>query len=261
MKIGNFDTDSKALKNRLDLQEKLGYFDLNQWIFSKLNPEKGSACLDLGCGQGNQSLPLAKLIGARGSVDSVDISEESIQILREKAQQLNINNRIKTIHSKLDDIELYLNNKQFDYIVASYSLYYVHDANRMFLTIEKHLKADGRLFFCGPSNRNNSELRRIISNITGDRSILKNTVASKFMEHSSQKICSKLFHDIEVFSFKNPINFPNPESVISYWRSHNLFIENYDSLFVNEILKYFDKYGQFTNTKYGIGICCKKSNY
>ena len=38
MKIGDFDTDSGALKNRIDLQEKLGSFDLNQWIFDKLNP-------------------------------------------------------------------------------------------------------------------------------------------------------------------------------------------------------------------------------
>ena len=260
MKIGDFDTDSGALKNRIDLQEKLGSFDLNQWIFDKLNPIKGSICLDLGCGQGNQSLPLAKIIGERGSVTALDASKESLEVLREKALKLKINNRVKIIQSELDDIGLYLKNIQFDYIIGSYSLYYVRDSVKIFSIIQEKLKEGGRLFFCGPSNANNMELRELILKITGDKSILENTIASKFMEYESQVICSGLFQDVEVFSFNNPINFKTPESVVSYWRSHNLYKANYDLLFEKEILKHFEIYGQFTNTKRGIGISCKKHN-
>jgi ubiquinone/menaquinone biosynthesis C-methylase UbiE len=260
MKIGDFDTDSRALKKRIDLQEKLGFFNLNEWIFANLNPKKGSICLDLGCGQGNQSLPLAKIIGNYGSVTALDVSKDSLTLLKSKTLKLKIDNRVKTIQSELDDIEPHLKNMQFDRIVGSYSLYYVRDAVRMFSLIESKLKKNGRLFFCGPSHRNNMELRELISKITGNNCAHENTIASKFMEYKSQEICSELFYNYEILSFDNPINFKTPESVMSYWKSHNLYQESYELLFEKEILKHFELHGQFTNTKRGIGISCIKNN-
>ena len=89
MKIGDFDTDSKALNNRVDIQNKLSSFNLNKWIFHQLNPFKGSICLDLGCGLGNQSLPLAEITGENGHVFSIDSSERSIQLLEKNATDYN----------------------------------------------------------------------------------------------------------------------------------------------------------------------------
>ncbi|MDC1536779.1 hypothetical protein N8516_06410 [Candidatus Thioglobus sp.] len=49
------------------------------------------------------------------------------------------------------------------------------------------------------------------------------------------------------------------EGCFFIWR-HNLYKASYDLLFEKEILKHFEIYGQFTNTKRGIGISCKKHN-
>lgn len=259
MHIGNLDTHSKALNNRVELQNNFGSLDLNQWVFNELQPFEGAICLDLGCGRGKQSLPLAQVIGEHGSLTSIDLSEESLQILKRDATQLKVDRRITFIHSELDALESFLGEKKFDRVVGSYSLYYVRNAQEMFSTIYQHLSTDGRLFFCGPSNKNNFELRTLIAGIMGDNSLLlEPTHASQFMETDSQEICSTLFSEINVITFENPVVFPDPKSVLIYWRSHNMFNKQIDASFETAILKHFDEHSQFINTKCALGICAKK---
>jgi ubiquinone/menaquinone biosynthesis C-methylase UbiE len=218
MKIGNFDTDSKALNNRVDIQNKLSSFDLNKWIFHQLNPFKRSVCLDLGCGLGNQTLPLAEITGESGHIFSIDYSKKSLQSLEKDAIGLNVNKQITTHCCELDNIGPYLDKKKFDCIVGSYSLYYVKNAEKMFLTIRDILKTEGVLFFCGPSHKNNFELRSLIAKISADNNI-KDTIASRFMEKESQYICRKLFSKVRITTFENPVIFLEPESLMTYWRS------------------------------------------
>ena len=258
MKIGDFDTDSKALNNRVNIQNKLSSFNLNKWIFHQLNPFKGSICLDLGCGLGNQSLPLAEITGENGHVFSIDSSKRSIQLLEKNATKLNVHKQIITTCCELDNIDSCLDRKKFDRIVGSYSLYYVKNAEKMFLTISKILKTNGVLFFCGPSHGNNFELRSLIAKISADNDILKDTIASRFMEKESQNICQKLFSKVRITTFKNPVIFSDLKNLMAYWRSHNLFNKELEVEFEDAALRHFDKYNEFVNTKRGIGICITK---
>ena len=54
-------------------------------LWAELNLPQGITFLDLGCGQGNYSLAAASLIGPAGVVYAVDLWEEGIAALKERA--------------------------------------------------------------------------------------------------------------------------------------------------------------------------------
>jgi ubiquinone/menaquinone biosynthesis C-methylase UbiE len=54
-------------------------------LWTALNLPRGITFLDLGCGQGNYSLAAAQLIGPTGVVYAVDLWEEGIAALKERA--------------------------------------------------------------------------------------------------------------------------------------------------------------------------------
>lgn len=52
----------------------------------------GMRCLDLGCGAGDVSLALARLVGASGSVTGVDQDDVKVQFAREAADGERLSN-------------------------------------------------------------------------------------------------------------------------------------------------------------------------
>jgi ubiquinone/menaquinone biosynthesis C-methylase UbiE len=73
--------------------------------FDLIDPEKlwpalhlkpGEAILDLGCGAGSYTLPLAALVGAEGTVFGADLWEEGLATLTEKAREQGLAN-IRTL--------------------------------------------------------------------------------------------------------------------------------------------------------------------
>jgi ubiquinone/menaquinone biosynthesis C-methylase UbiE len=61
-------------------------------LFSELQLKKGTTFLDMACGVGNYSLAASEIIGNEGLVYAVDLWEEGIAILREKASAKGIKN-------------------------------------------------------------------------------------------------------------------------------------------------------------------------
>ena len=99
MTLGKFDTDVAALTNRIRAHEKYSTKDLNAWIFTHLEAAPGHAILDLGCGTGKQTLPLAQVAGEGGHILAVDISLEALDKLFQAAKELQVENRISVLCS------------------------------------------------------------------------------------------------------------------------------------------------------------------
>jgi ubiquinone/menaquinone biosynthesis C-methylase UbiE len=258
MGIGALDTDSLALARRLELQHRLSAFDLNAWIFSHIIVQPGQKWLDLGCGRGEQTLPLAQRIGAGGSVTSVDLSEESLAEVRREALNLGVGERVDTIHSNLDNVGEAVTDHGFDRAIASYSLYYASDADAVIASVARLLSGDGELFFCGPGFDNNMELRRLIAEARGEDSALRSTRPSLFMEEVAPTACRKYFASVETFTFDNPVTFHDVDDLMAYWRSHNLFDASFDARFGELAEQAFDRGGgRFVNRKRGVGILAK----
>jgi ubiquinone/menaquinone biosynthesis C-methylase UbiE len=70
-------------------------------ILSKTGLRPGMTFVDIGCGQGYFAIPAAKLVGPEGKVYGIDIDEEAIGVLKEKASASGLNN----IQAKVGDAE------------------------------------------------------------------------------------------------------------------------------------------------------------
>ena len=91
--------------------------DYHTKLIERINVNKEETILDLGCGDGTITIPLAK---RAKSVTGVDSAYKMLEILNEKAQQENMDN-IKTIEEDLSKITID-NVGKHDIVVASRSL-------------------------------------------------------------------------------------------------------------------------------------------
>ena len=98
-----FNSDARALAQRIKAHEKFGVNDLNAWIFQNIELHSGLYVLELGCGTGKQTLPIVDGIGEEGRVVCVDISEKALEILKIDAGPDRVT-RIQTVHSDMDAI-------------------------------------------------------------------------------------------------------------------------------------------------------------
>lgn len=229
-------TDSTALQTRLGLQEKLSSFDLNAWIFSHFPYAAGERWLDLGCGTGKQSIPLAK---AGCAVTAVDASSESLAKVRAEAPE------VRTILSDMDEFGASAEG-HYDKAIASYSLYYSKDYPRLLGELAKLTDA---LFFCGPAHTNNMEIRELIHELTGKP--IEPTFASRFMEEIGPDLAREHFGQVEDFRFENDVVFPSPDDLYAYWSNHGLF----DPSLEDQFWRLTEKLPMpFINRKRGIGI-------
>ena len=115
MKIGSLDTDSKALQSRIDLQNEYSSFDLNTWIFDCLDINDEHACLDLGCGTGNQILKITSNPNFSGHITGMDVSEDSLASLMFSAKDQGVADKVTTIKSELDVSEEDIAKRLIDY--------------------------------------------------------------------------------------------------------------------------------------------------
>jgi 2-polyprenyl-6-hydroxyphenyl methylase/3-demethylubiquinone-9 3-methyltransferase len=106
---------------------------------SKEYPLKGLSILDIGCGGGLLSEPMARL-GA--DVIAVDASEENIKIAKIHAERNNLN--ISYIHTTAE--ELVKEQKQFDVVLAMEIVEHVANVELFLHSTAKLVKNNGMLF-------------------------------------------------------------------------------------------------------------------
>jgi len=253
MKLGRFDTDAGALKQRIKTHEKYGSSDLNQWIFAHLELTKGLSISDLGCGTGKQTLPLAQIIGDTGRVLAVDISQEALDTLSHSSKKLGLEKRISLLCIGLDDLGKHLEEQRFDRALGCYSLYYVQCPQTVFEIIHHSLKPAGVLFFCGPAKDNNSELKQFHYALRGEQPPAE-TGGAVFMEETGQQLACELFARVEVSTFQNALRFDSAEALYSYWSSYNLYDEKLDADFKTATAKHFQTHSVFETIKRVVGI-------
>jgi ubiquinone/menaquinone biosynthesis C-methylase UbiE len=109
--------------------------------------EPGQTVLDLGCGPGTFSIAMAKMVGESGKVIAVDLQEEMLQIVREKAAQQGLESRIVTHKSGPDRIGL---SEKVDFALAFYMVHEVPDAEAFLKEIVSLLKPQGKLLVVEP---------------------------------------------------------------------------------------------------------------
>lgn len=249
----SINTDSKKLETRIETHKQFSTYDINDWILSCVQPQKNEKLLDIGCGTGEQILSFSKFCGSLSEIVVIDESTESLKIVEKRCSEKRIR-KLKTIRANMDNLpDLLGNTNKFDLIISCFAIYYSKKIPELIATIKRLLNNEGRFFVCGPIQGNNSELIEFHSQI------LKSPI--EHVEFPMTKTIlpeiKKKFSMIEKFNFSNPLHFPNPDSLINYWKSYYLYDQNLEEEFIFKTKNYFKKHTEFISTKKIIGIIAR----
>jgi ubiquinone/menaquinone biosynthesis C-methylase UbiE len=110
----------------------------------------GMTCLDVGCGTGFFSLPLARMTGAGGRVLCVDVEPRMIRGLVRRATKAGLADRIEPIQCREDDLGLSGREGRVDLAVAIHSLHELPDIEGGLRQIVEALRPGGRLLVIEP---------------------------------------------------------------------------------------------------------------
>lgn len=140
-------------------------FILDNWLRKLLqNPAKvvgkyikeGDTVIDLGCGPGYFTIPMAKMIGKQGKIIAVDLQKEMLAKLKKKATAKNVTDRITYHLCEKEHINLNLNQKA-DFILAYYMVHETPNPDIFFKEAKSLLKTGGKFLIVEPKFHVNKE--------------------------------------------------------------------------------------------------------
>ena len=107
----------------------------------------GFTVIDIGCGPGTFTTNLAEYAGTNGKVIAVDLQEEMLLRVKQKAEKIGLQDRI--IYHKCSQTSLNL-KEQADFILAFYMVHEVPDQDNFYSEIFNLLKPDGTFLIVEP---------------------------------------------------------------------------------------------------------------
>jgi ubiquinone/menaquinone biosynthesis C-methylase UbiE len=113
-----------------------------EWLLNAAAVKPGEKILDIACGTGMISFPLAKSAGESGSVIATDISEKMIAYAQEAAEKNNIGN---ISFERMDGEELHFPDDSFDLVICSLGLMYMPFPGKAIAEMFRVLKPGGRM--------------------------------------------------------------------------------------------------------------------
>ena len=127
--------------NRLDILSNTLQSSTENFL-KTLGIHEGANCLDLGCGTGNVTCIIAKIIGNRGNVLGLDINEKNIQLAVESAKT----EAIKNVNFKYFDAYLLREKFVYDVIYSRFLLSHLTNPKTVLQNTLDALKPGQRLF-------------------------------------------------------------------------------------------------------------------
>ena len=106
--------------------------DYPKKLLNKIHTEPEYSILDIGCGEGVITIPLAKKVS---KVTAIDLSSEMLELLKEKAQKEGLDN-IKYIHGDITSINPDIVEKH-DIVIASRALNGIRDIETLLKNINE----------------------------------------------------------------------------------------------------------------------------
>ena len=108
----------------------------------------GQTAVDIGCGPGFFTLPLAKMIGENGTVIAADVQPEMLDKLRTRALKYHIQNTIKYHLCGENRIGI---TEKADFILAFYMVHEVPNPDQFFRETREIINSNGRMLYVEPN--------------------------------------------------------------------------------------------------------------
>ena len=109
--------------------------------------QPGQAVLDIGCGMGYFSLPLARLVGEKGTVICVDMQAEMLEATRRKAAKAGLDSIMRFQRCSENSLGL---NTAADFALAFWMVHEVSDQETFLGEIKESLNPAGTLLIAEP---------------------------------------------------------------------------------------------------------------
>ncbi len=99
----------------------------------------GSWCLDLGCGGGDVTLELARIVGPEGRVVAVDFDHTELELARAEARAQNVSN----VSFERGDVTAWRPDGQFDVVYARFLLTHLPDPAALVSSVRQFVRPGG----------------------------------------------------------------------------------------------------------------------
>jgi ubiquinone/menaquinone biosynthesis C-methylase UbiE len=213
MKIDYQETTNDLL-TRIDIHNKFGGRDIDEWMLEVLNLQKGIKILDVGCGAGKQCFSFFNHLNGDADITGGDFSEE----LLSQARKENAKTGDRVHFTELDFNKRFpFEDNQFDLVSCCFAIYYAEDIPFTIKEMHRVLKPGGRLFTTGPMPQNKQTFYDIISEATGK--VIPPMPGSSRYASAILSSIQNTFSSVDVQIFENPLTFKSPEPFIAYTRA------------------------------------------
>jgi SAM-dependent methyltransferase len=247
-----FDSDTGALKRRLQTNVAGARYDLEDWIIQQVRPRPGMRVLDLGCGTGKQSFAVARLVAAGGEVLGLDISPEAVREFNERAASERAF-QARAIRGSLDEALELLKSQRFDLILSAYAIYYAQHMVQLISGLRSLLRTNGQVFICGPGRGTNQEILQMIERLAGEPS-QRPVAVEDFLSAADLQELGRHYTRCDTVRLPNQIRFDSVERVLSWWENHNSFVPAMRDRVAQALRAEFDTQHGFLLTKNVLGV-------
>ena len=263
----NYQETSKDLLTRIDIHERYGSANIDQWTTDLLQPQAEMNILDIGCGAGKLCFLFDDYTKGRAKITGSDFSEELLNKARAKNKE-----RGSNIQFQFQDFNkpFEFPDNTFDLCTSAFAIYYASDLGFTFGEAHRVLKPGGRLFVSGPLPENKKMFYEIIQEAT-NVPIPPMPGSSRFKGEIFATI-DRIFAKTELHTFENHLTFPEVAPFIEYvraslsedrrlWTSMFNGKEEYETLIgkIKDVAtRWFERDGKLVMTKVVGGILATK---
>jgi ubiquinone/menaquinone biosynthesis C-methylase UbiE len=213
MKI-NYQETTSDLLTRIDIHNKYGGRDIDQWMLELLALTPGMKILDVGCGAGKQCFSYFKKMDGQADITGGDVNAELLGQAR--LENAKYNNSVKFIDLNFNE-RFPFGDNQFDLESCCFAIYYAENIPYTISEMHRVLKPGGRLFSTGPMPQNKQLFYDVIRDAT-NKPIPPMPGSSRYGSEILAAMKS-LFTSVDVQIFENPLTFDTVEPFVEYTRA------------------------------------------